>query len=93
MPPLNSKGNGSEALSRYLRGRTVWLSMREDAKRQGEQLTPYSFRHRYAKQAHAARLAVAEITEAMGHTIEVHLKSYARFKPDATAANFAAVNA
>ena len=39
--------------------------------------TPYSFRHRYAKQSHAARLAVAEIAEAMGHTIEVHLKSYA----------------
>jgi hypothetical protein len=35
---------------------------------------------------------VAEISEAMGHTIEVHLKSYARFKPDKTAANFAAVN-
>ena len=32
LPPLNSEGNGSEALSRYLRRRTVWLSMREDAK-------------------------------------------------------------
>ena len=37
-------------------------------------------------------LAVAEISEAMAHAIEVHLKSYARFKPDVTAANFAAVN-
>ena len=46
LPPLNSEGNGSEALSRYVRRRTVWLSMREDAKRQGEKLTPYSFRYR-----------------------------------------------
>ena len=41
-----------------------------------------------------ARLGISiGIAVAMGHTIEVHLKSYARFKPDATAANFAAVNA
>ena len=92
LPPLNSEGNGSEALSRYLRRREVWLSMREDAKRQGEQLTPYSFRHRYAKGMHAANIPIANISEAMGHTIEVHLKSYARFKPNATADLVAAVN-
>jgi len=93
LPPLNRDGDGGQALNQYLRPRKVWLSLRDEAKHQGEQLTPYSFRHRYAKQAHAARLAVAEIAEAMGHTIDVHLKSYARFKPDATAANFAVVNA
>ena len=92
LPPLNSEGNGSEALSRYLRRRTVWLSMREDAKQQGEQLTPYSFRHRYAKGMHTANIPIANICEAMGHTIEVHLKSYARFKPNATADLVAAVN-
>ena len=80
--------------NQHLRRRAVWMALREDAKQQGEQPTPHSCRHRYAKQAHAARiwLAVAEISEAMGHTIEVHPKSYARFKPDVTAANFAAVN-
>ena len=92
LPPLNRDGDGGQALNQYLRRRSVWMALRDEAEHQGEQLTPYSFRHRYAKQAHAARLAVAEISEAMGHTIEVHLKSYARFKPDATAANFAAVN-
>ena len=92
LPPLNSEGNGSEALSRYLRRRAVWLSMREDAKQQGEQLTPYSFRHCYAKGMHAANIPIANISEAMGHTIEVHLKSYARFKPNATADLIAAVN-
>ena len=72
-----------------------WLCdlLRDKAEHQGEQMTPYSFRHRFAKQAHAARLAVTEIAEAMGHTIDAHLKSYARFKPDVTAANFAAINA
>ena len=92
-PPLNSEGNGSEALSRYLRRRQVWLTMREDAKSLGERLTPYSFRHRYAKGMHAANVPIANICEAMGHSIEVHLKSYARFQPTATADIVAAVNA
>ena len=63
-----------------------------NAKRQGEQLTPYSFRHRYAKGMHAANIPIANISEAMGHTIEVHLQSYARLKPNMTADLVAAVN-
>ncbi len=30
-------------------------------------------------------LPIANISEAMGHTIEAHLQSYERFKPNATA--------
>ena len=41
---------------------------------------------------HAANIHIANISEAMGHTIEVHLKSYARFKPNVTADLVAAVN-
>ena len=63
-----------------------------NAKRQSEQLTPYSFRHRYAKGMHAANIPIANISEVMGHTIEVHLKSYARFKPNTTEDLVAAFN-
>ena len=41
---------------------------------------------------HAENVPLANICEAMGHTIDVHLKSYARFKPNATADLIAAVN-
>ncbi len=41
----------------------------------------------------AAGLPVANIAEAMGHTIEVHLGSYSRFKPDATGDLYAKANA
>ncbi len=92
LPPLNRDGDGGQALNQYLRRRKVWMALRGEAKRLGEQLTPYSFRHRYAKQMHAANVPIANISEAMGHTIEVHLKSYARFKPNATADIVAAVN-
>ena len=92
LPPLNREGDGGQALNQYLRRRAVWMVLREEAKQQGEQLTPYSFRHRYAKGMHAANIPIANISEAMGHTIEVPLKSYARFKPNATADLVAAVN-
>ena len=68
------------------------MEFRDEAEHNDEPLTPYSFRHRYAKGMHAANLPLANIAEAMGHTIEVHLKSYARFKPNATAELIAAVN-
>ncbi|AII49048.1 hypothetical protein KR52_07820 [Synechococcus sp. KORDI-52] len=92
LPPLNREGDGGQALNQYLRRRKVWMALKTEAEHQGEQLTPYSFRHRYAKGMHAANIPIANICEAMGHTIEVHLKSYARFKPNATADLVAAVN-
>ena len=68
------------------------MEFRDEAEHNDEQLTPYSFRHRYAKGMHAANLPQANIAVAMGHTIEVHLKSYAKFKPNAIAELIAAVN-
>ena len=53
---------------------------------------PDAFRGLLSKGMHAANVPIANICEAMGHTIEVHLKSYARFKPNATADIIAAVN-
>ena len=85
LPPLNRDGDGGQALNQYLRLRDVWMALRDDAKQQGEQLTPYSFHHLFAKGMHAANIHIANISEAMGHTIEVHLKSYARFKPNPSA--------
>ena len=41
---------------------------------------------------HAANVPISNICEAMGHTIEIHLKSYARFNSNATADLVAAVN-
>ena len=41
---------------------------------------------------HDANIPIANISEAIGHTIEVQLKSQARIKPNATADLLAAVN-
>lgn len=93
LPPLGQEGHGGEALATYLRRRAVWQSIKAEAEYQGEQLTAYSFRHRYARESHRAGITVADIAAAMGHTIETHLLSYARFTPDSTAAAYAAIAA
>ncbi len=85
LPPLGAEGKGGESLRTFLRRRPVWKSLQKEPENIGEVLVPYTFRHRYAKQSHAAGFPVSNIAAAMGHTIEVHLGSYSRFIPDGTA--------
>jgi len=93
VPPLGKPGKGGEALGTYLKRREIWHQLKAEAESAGEELTPYAFRHRYAKQSHAVRLPVATIAIAMGHTIDTHLKAYARFQPDSVAEAYDAANA
>ena len=58
----------------------------------GEALVPYTFRHRYAKPSHAASISPTNFAAAMGHTIEVHDQSYARFIQDGTTDLYAKQN-
>ena len=92
LPPLGAEGKGGEALRTHLRRRAVWKSLQQEAENINEVLVPYTFRHRYAKQSHAAGFPVSNIAAAMGHSIEVHLESYARFVPDGTADLYAKRN-
>ena len=69
LPPLNREGEGGQALGTYLLRRDAWKGMQAQAESQGEQLTPYSFRHRYAKGMHAAGIPIANISEAMGQSM------------------------
>ena len=82
LPPLASKGKAGEAIGKHLLKLTLWKSLRKEAENINEVLVPYTFRHRYAKQSHAAGLPIKNIALAMGHSLEVHLVSYARFVPD-----------
>ena len=93
LPPLGQLGHGGEALGTFLKRRKYWQSQRSLATATGEVLKPYAFRHRYAKESHAAGFPMANICKAMGHTIEVHLGNYARFTPDGTADLYAKRNA
>ncbi|KZR81816.1 hypothetical protein PMIT1342_01159 [Prochlorococcus marinus str. MIT 1342] len=59
---------------------------------EGEKLTPYSFRHRYSAAGHARGLQPKQMADAMGHSWEVHMGSYARFMTRDLADAFDAVN-
>ncbi len=92
LPPLNRVGEGGHALGKYLRRLPFWQQLKAQAQSEGEELVPYAFRHRYAKASHRAGLPLANISASMGHTIQVHLISYARFTPDSTGDLYAKAN-
>ena len=93
LPPLGKAGQGGLALGTFLKRRKYWKQLKEVVKTtKKEVLKPYSFRHRYAKQSHAAGFPIANICSAMGHSLEVHLGNYARFTPDATTDLYAKAN-
>ncbi len=86
LPRINDKGGAGQALGRFLRDNKVWQQLRKEAEDERQQLTPYSFRHRYAYIGHnrqkedGSYRSPRKLAEAMGHSYDVHLKSYTRFK-------------
>ena len=89
LPPLGTEeGKAGEAIGTYLRRkkeRNVWNQLRKEAEAEFQQLTPYSFRHRYAYYGHnrpkgdGTYRAPKQVADAMGHSLDTHLLSYARF--------------
>ena len=85
LPPLGKEGNAGDACRTYLSRRTVWEAIREEVSRQEQELTAYSFRHRYSycghnrPKAYGSCRAPKQISDAMGHTLDTHLLIYSRF--------------
>jgi integrase len=71
----------------------MWESLAVEAAREKQQLTPYSFRHRYSAEGHRRGLQPKQLADAMGHSLEVHMSSYARFMSRDLANAFEAANA
>ena len=94
LPPLNDKGGIGQAIGRFLRDSKVWQQLKQEALAEKQQLVPYSLRHRYAyighnrQKADGTYRAPKQIADAMGHTLDVHLQSYARFMTKELAQNF-----
>ncbi len=85
IPALGEEGKASESCKTYLSRRKVWGAIRKEVAREKQELTTYSFRHRYAyeghnkKQADGTYRAPKQVADAMGHTLDTHLLSYSRF--------------
>jgi integrase len=89
LPPLGGPGRAGDAINTYLRRQAIWHQLRAEAAAFGEVLVPYSLRHRYSYEGHRLGIAAKDLSQAMGHSLECHLRSYARFQSNETARAFA----
>ena len=80
-------GNGAaDAIATYLNRREGWKTLRAHLEGQSQRLSRYSFRHSYSVRGHQRGIDNGSMALAMGHSIEVHCRSY----PWATEAGAAA---
>ena len=91
LPSLGDVASGG--LGKHLSRSKTWQKFKKEAIDLGEEIKPYSFRHRFAKVAHARsvqlNLTLKDISFVMGHTTEVHQQNYGRFIPKGTFNKFA----
>ena len=73
-------------MGRFLRRQSIWKQLSSEAEHLGEELVPYSLRHRYSATCHRSNVPPKFIAEAMGHSLETHLRRYARFVSKGAAA-------
>jgi len=77
LPPLGSGNGVADSIATYLNRREGWRSLRAQLEVEGKRLSCYSFRHSYSLRCHQTNvIPVGEIALAMGHSIEVHCRSY-----------------
>ena len=94
LPPLNDANSVGQAVGRFLRDKKVWQQLKEEALAERQQCVPYSFRHRYSYIGHNRQKedgtyrSPKQISDAMGHSLDVHLASYSRFMTKELAKNF-----
>ena len=94
IPPLGKEGDASASCKTYLSRRKVWQAIKKEVARENQELTPYSFRHRYAYYGHnrpkadGTYRAPKQVADGMGHTLDTHLLSYSRFQTKDLASAF-----
>jgi len=76
LPPLQSGNGAADGLGTYLKRQSAWKSLREELEARNERLVPYSFRHSYSLRAHRRNIDAGSAARSMGHSLEVHLRSY-----------------
>ena len=93
MHSLRAPGSGGEAINTYLKRQQIWQQLRAEAADIGEVLVPYSLRHRYSCEGHRLGIPAKDLSQAMGHSLECHLRAYAQFTSNETAKAFSAATA
>ncbi|MEB3353380.1 MAG: site-specific integrase [Cyanobacteriota bacterium] len=76
LPSLRSGNGAADAIATYLNRREGWRSLRAQLEGNGQRLSCYSFRHGYSVRGHQRGIDNGSMALAMGHSIEVHCRSY-----------------
>ena len=92
LPPLRSGNGAGDSLSTYLNRQAGWLSLKEEMAVERRRVVPYSFRHTYSLRGHRLGIDPGAMAHSMGHSLEVHLRSYPWASASNTAAAFARVD-
>lgn len=87
LPQVASPSQTGDRMGRFLRRQSIWRELCLEAEARGYELVPYSLRHRYSRACHGSGITVKMISDAMGHSLEVHQRVYARFDSSADAAD------
>ena len=86
LPQVVDPSLAGDRMGRFLRRQAIWQELSTEAQQLGEELVPYSLRHRYSATCHRNNVPPKFIAEAMGHSLETHLRRYARFVSHGAAA-------
>lgn len=76
LPPMDETSRVALKVNQYLRRRPAWMSLVAAAEARGEKVTTYSFRHSYSVRGHQRGIDSGSMALAMGHSLEVHCRSY-----------------
>lgn len=91
LPPLSSGNGAGDAFGTYLKRQAGWQSLRQLMAAEGKRAVPYSFRHSYSLRGHRLGIDAGAMAHSMGHSLEVHLRSYPWSSASNTAVAFARV--
>jgi len=76
LPPLESGNGAGDCFKTYLNRQKAWIDLKAVLAAKGERLVPYSFRHSYSLRCHQQGIDGGSAAAAMGHSYEVHCRSY-----------------
>jgi integrase len=89
LPRLGNGPGAADAIATYLKRQRGWGELRERLAARGERAVPYSFRHSYSLRGHQLGIDPGSVALSMGHSLEVHLRSYPWASVQGAAAAFA----
>jgi hypothetical protein len=76
LPPLSSGNGFGDCVTTYLNRQPGWRSLRAVMAAKGERAVPYSFLHSYSLRGHLSGIDGGSVALSMGHSFEVHCRSY-----------------